>query len=50
MKPGSVLNQDVAAAALKKTERYGITGFVENKPAPEKPKSNIVTVGISGMT
>ena len=47
MKPGAVLDQGVAAAALKKSGGYGITGFKENKP---KPKSKSVTVGISGMT
>jgi copper ion binding protein len=47
---GSVLNKDVAAAALKKNGEYGITGFVENKPVPKKSGPNVVTVGVSGMT
>jgi len=47
---GSVLNKDVAAVALKKNGGYKVTGFVENKPAPKKPRSNVVTVGVSGMT
>lgn len=47
MKPGAVLDQGVVADALKKSGRYGVTGFKENKP---KPKSKSVTVGISGMT
>ena len=50
MKLGSILKKEVVAAALKKTERYGITQFLENKPAPKKPKVNVVTVGVSGMT
>jgi copper chaperone CopZ len=48
--PGAVLDRDVAAAALNKNGGYGITGFVENKPAPKKSGSGVVTVGVSGMT
>ena len=47
---GSALNKDVAAVALKKNGGYGVTGFVENKPAPKKSGPSVVTVGVSGMT
>lgn len=44
MKSGSQLNRKTAAAALKKAGRYGITSFVENKPAPRT-----FAIGISGV-
>jgi hypothetical protein len=50
MKLGSVLNKDIVAKAFKETNRYGMTGFAENKPAIKKPICNMVTLGVSGMT
>lgn len=49
MKHGAVLRKEVVAEALKKTRRYGLTGFAEVKPKTEKPKYASVVVGISGM-
>lgn len=46
MKPGVVLERQVVAAALKKTERYGVTGFAEIR----KPETTTLLVGIEGMT
>jgi hypothetical protein len=45
MKIGSDLKKDIVAAALKKNGGYGVTGFIEKKPT-----SNVVVLGISGMT
>ena len=50
MKLGSVLKEDVVATALKKNGGYKVVGFTEKRPPPEKPKTNVVIVGISGMT
>jgi hypothetical protein len=50
MKPGLILKKEVVEAAMKKSGRYGVTGFKEKNPPPKKPKSAVFTVGISGMT
>jgi len=50
MKPKMALSRDVVAKAMKKSGRYGVTGFKQNAPPLKKPKSNRVTIGLSGMT
>lgn len=50
MKLGSELEKNEVAAALKRSGRYGVTGFMENKPPVKKPASSVVILGISGMT
>jgi hypothetical protein len=47
MKPGTSLEKDAVAAALKKKGNYGIAEFKEK--TPEK-KSEVVVIGVSGMT
>lgn len=49
MKPKLTLSREVVAAAMKKSGRYGVTGFKEKAP-PRKAKPSFVTIGISGMT
>jgi hypothetical protein len=46
MKPGVDLQKDTVVKTLKKSERYGVTGFVEIK----KPSSGTLVLGIEGMT
>ena len=50
MKPGSTLKKEVVEAAMKKSGRYGVTGFKEKSPPPKKHVTGVFTVGISGMT
>ena len=50
MKPGVVLKNDIVAAALKKNGGFKVTGILEKKPVAKKAESNLVKVGLSGMT